>query len=249
MAAGDCEVNVTTMNGKYGNLFDGVNDYVLRDSEDNFAATDTKTISVWVKPNADGVDTYTSQPIIQIPYFRLHIRVNNQINARYDHIGSAVVATYILNENFRDWVHIVAEYSNNGTTNTVKLYVDGDLKSTINNVNDPADAYAGNTQNIGRYASIYFNGSIAKVKIWNKVLTPSEIALDYAGRSTATDNLIFNMPLGGDYANGTNNGSIPTIAEDAVAAAIKADRTTANDKYLLTAVKGQIVSGIIEEAP
>jgi hypothetical protein len=61
--------------------------------------------------------------------------------------------------------------------------------------------------------------------MWNRVLTSAEIALDYAGQNV--DGKILDVPLGGNYANGTNSGSVSTIVDDTIATAIKTQYTTA----------------------
>ncbi len=99
----------------------------------------------------------------------------------------------------------------------------------------------------------YYAGALSNVKVWNRVLTTDEIARDYAG-TPIPNGLTNRWKLMDDYkdsvgtADGTNSGTYLGIQEDAIAAVIKADRVTANDKYLIAGFNnGQIISTVIEE--
>lgn len=73
--------------------FDGVDDYVVNNTIDNANITSTKhhIVSCRFRLNADGVASYTSQPLITLPYSFLHVREsNNQIQIRYDNAGSRI---------------------------------------------------------------------------------------------------------------------------------------------------------------
>ncbi len=155
--------------------FDGVDDYI--DVNGNDTATQSKTISCWIKLNEDGVDLATSQPIINYGFLRVYDRAsNNQIQIRYDRSGSAVAATGTIGNGNRNWHHIVGQYYKEDSTNYVKIYIDGVLIQTSTDLVDPASNYG---YTIGSYNNAYFNGSLADVRIYNRVLSAEEIKLLY----------------------------------------------------------------------
>ena len=92
--------------------------------------------------------------------------------------------------------------------------------------------------------------------MWNRVLTTTEIANDYAGLPNTTG-LIHHFKLGGDYTDygsvgvtATNSGSVALTVEDQVAAAIKTQRTTtgATGKfYIAKGKEGQVLTAAITE--
>lgn len=100
-----------------------------------------------------------------------------------------------------------------------------------------------------------FDGSISKVKMWNRVLTAGEIATDYAGR-LVKDGLILNVPLATDYNDksdtgltGTNSGSRLTAVDDQVATAIKTARALggATDNFMIGVINNKIMTAVVEE--
>jgi hypothetical protein len=93
--------------------------------------------------------------------------------------------------------------------------------------------------------------------MWNKVLSSTEIAQDYAGQATATSNMIHNFRLGGDYTDygtvgtaATNSGSVVATISGDVATAVKTQRTTtgATGKfYISRGQEGQVITVAIDE--
>ena len=94
-----------------------------------------------------------------------------------------------------EWHHVVATY--NKTTKALKTYTDGveDLNTTTNNTitilsSDQASIameYDGGT------ASDLFNGDIAKVRAYGKVLSETEVLKNYYGGDIVQDGLVFGI--------------------------------------------------------
>jgi len=255
MAAGAVEVNITSMNAKGCNVFDGVDDYVEIPHNDNQLGANLSngfTISAWINPRSFGA--FSLGKILDksasgndgLNGLTFQLQTTTGIRWRTGGVSNNFNNCITLG----NWQHFLIIVKSDSK---ISLYKNGVLEGS-------ADTQGGlintiTTTNVMRIGNNSvdtlrtFDGGIAKVKMWNKVLDATERAKDYAGSLVAKDNLILNVPLHGDYSNGTNSGSIPQVVEDAVAAAIKADRVTANDKFFMVGVGGQIVSAVIEEAP
>jgi hypothetical protein len=159
--------------------FNGSNSYIIS-PENSALNTQTPSVEVWVKTNA------TSQQ----GFFFEKGQVNTQYSLFQENasivwrqslssgVTSQTVATstYISTSN---WAQIVGTY----TSGQRRLYINGVL------VNSDTQAGTVNTNtngsSIGVYGgfngsrSYYYNGLIGSVKVYNKVLTPSEVRNNY----------------------------------------------------------------------
>ena len=83
------------------------------------------------------------------------------------------------------WIHIIATYNASGASSGVKLYLNGDSTAVddINDQNNEGDYDAmenlGSSVYIGKYGTTYAKGLIDEVKVYNKVLSPTEISKNY----------------------------------------------------------------------
>ena len=95
---------------------------------------------------------------------------NGVLSAGHNGTWNAVEDSNVLSLN--TWYHVVVSYDY--ATQTLKLYKDGILIDSNNNVPAPNN---GNDIHIGSYndASNLFNGSIDEVRIWNVVRTEEQI--------------------------------------------------------------------------
>lgn len=95
---------------------------------------------------------------------------NGVLSAGHNGFWNAVEDSNVLSLN--TWYHVVVSYDY--ATQTLKLYKDGILIDSNNNVPAPIN---GNDIHIGSYndASNLFNGSIDEVRIWNVVRTEEQI--------------------------------------------------------------------------
>ena len=106
-----------------------------------------------------------------------------------------------------EWHHVVATY--NKTTKALKTYTDGvkDLDTTTNNTitilsNDQASIAM---EYDGATPTDLFNGDIAKVRAYDKVLSETEVLQNYYGGSIVTNNLQLFVDAGNlvSYENGS----------------------------------------------
>ena len=83
------------------------------------------------------------------------------------------------------WIHIVATYNASGASSGVKLYLNGD-STAVDDINDQSNegSYV-SMENlaspvyIGKYGTTYAKGLIDEVRIYNKVLSSTEISKNY----------------------------------------------------------------------
>ncbi|MDP2926225.1 MAG: LamG-like jellyroll fold domain-containing protein, partial [Nanoarchaeota archaeon] len=159
--------------GKYGNaiIFDGINDHINITNNDILNISRNITLSAWIKTSANTLNN----PVIAkdwdgasaVPY-RLHLSNNAGVGGMgfYDGAWHQTGNSVISDGN---WHFIAGTY--NGTA--LVWYVDGKLNTTL--------AYTANLPNntkpvrIGAYTTLYFNGTIDEVRIWNRTLSASEV--------------------------------------------------------------------------
>lgn len=261
MAPGAVEVNNTTIDAKAGAVFDGVDDFVEVPHNSNqlgVALADGFTISAWIYSSG----TPTTDPNGQIfakgtdggsaNGFNIQFRTGEDRIRFTINNGTAAHTAATLVSNV--WFHFLVTISSGQLAN---FYIDGVLSgaanqnlvqgiSAITTTDDPKIGNASAVLNRPHF------GTISKVKMWNKVLGADEIALDFAESPTPTadKNLIIDVPLQKNYNGVTNSGTYLSVVDDAVAAAVKADRTTANDQYMIACAEdGQVITTIVEESP
>jgi hypothetical protein len=174
-------------------IFDGVDDYadIPFDSSLNNNYT---TLSVWVKSTfevgpsgrhyiLDGV-SHNSMIFVDEP---------NEIN--FVVITSAGVKYAIYDNEITSqdtWINIVGTYDGSN----LKLYVNGDLKTT--------ESHSGNINNAdstGRIMDYRANGyevegNLSSVKIYNRALTSDEVLQNYYGGPIVTDDLVLTLDAG-----------------------------------------------------
>jgi hypothetical protein len=266
MAAGDVAVSLTQIRAFNCNVFDGVDDYVeIPHNAAQLGANLTNgfTISAWINARSYGEGGNTGMILDKssaaggVNGFRyclnsaagtIEFKLNNG-TARLSAASSVI---------FGSWLHILVTITSGQLANH---YVNGVLSGTANQdlVQTIATITTTNAMRIGNRTGATdktFDGGIRSVKMWNRVLTATEIANDYAGLPNTTG-LIHHFKLGGDYTDygsvgvtATNSGSAVLTVEDQVAAAIKAQRTTtgATGKFYITKGKeGQVLTAAISE--
>jgi len=178
------------VSGKFGNAlsFDGANDYVnCGAAVDNTIATGA-TLEAWIKPAVQkhgGIIsndlTYGSKKGYDFflwdaydPYGRLYIDFGN--GTAYGRTWWAIPGA----DWYGQWHHVAATWDGS----TVKLYVDGSEVGTAASLSGPYSDPAKDTLIGGIYYGALpycpFEGLIDEVRIWNRALTPAEIAYNYA---------------------------------------------------------------------
>jgi hypothetical protein len=257
MAAGDVDVAFTKVRAFNSNVFDGVDDYVeIPHNAAQLGANLSNgfTISAWINARSAGelagVILNKGSGVDGENGFVYGISGSPGSIKRYFKINNGTQRTTTTYANYpTNWIHVLVTVGStiNHYTNGVLDGGAGAMSQAISTITNTGVMRIGNEPN---GTTRTFDGSIRSVKMWNKVLSTTEIASDYAGSPTAESNLILNVPLGGDYSNGTNSGSIVQTVEDNLAAAIKTQRTAAgaSSKHLIcSGIKGQIYHAAITE--
>ncbi len=182
--------------------FDGVNDFVNCGN----ILTNSYTKEAWIR-------TATNTGYLNIISGSLNHAfwvVNGQLCSGHNGTWFYVVdnSTIPLNT----WTHVAVTYD--AATTTMKLYTNGVLVAT----NSAVPAIAGdNSVLIGAFAyAALFSGDIDEVKIWNKVLSASEIAIDKSARLTGSENgLVAYYDFNSGIA-GINNAGLTTLNDKSV---------------------------------
>jgi hypothetical protein len=192
-------------------VFDGTNDYVsiLNNTTVSF------TIGCWINTTATsftGSEGYEGNGIVWSDVggiandFVLSI-LNNKASWFTGDNTTTINGTTTINTG--SWFYITVV--KNGTNSTKELFINGISESigtsgTSTLTANPNIIIGGNTLD-----SRYFNGKIAQVKIYNRVLSESEILQNYNSQinrfiPTTTANLVFNLD-GANYSALPTNGS------------------------------------------
>jgi hypothetical protein len=159
--------------------FDGFNDYI--DMGNQVSTSDMKTIAVWVKFNdltkiQEIVSKSTSTKGVEILLYN-----GLSFYAMGSHDSLTQFSTTFLNT--IDWFFIVATHES--VNSPMKLYLNGVLKGDIATapsiIDNPGYLLAGNWSD-SSYPR-YFSGKIDDIRIYNRVLTDSEIQQLYSGVS------------------------------------------------------------------
>ncbi len=226
--------------------FDGVDDKI-EDSDfggANFSSP-SGSISLWVmshdrdNPSIQGVVTNGSTGS-----GRHDLTINNNRFEYSVHNGSTVSQLYhsgTITENV--WYHVVVTREYDGTDTLLKMYINGvlDASSTVSSFVQDSSV---NPLIIGYLnSSRYFNGQIACVRVWNHILSATDVKDDYSGAS---------VPFKYKGANQTdlvtsnfvNNGSFPfDTFTGASANGFTAVRSTSGTKVAGTADEIVLVKG------
>lgn len=104
------------------------------------------------------------------------------------------------------WHHFAGTYGYNGTTGTRRIYIDGTLESTENNVN-PLN-FSPNTFRLANFdVSSGLDGCINDMRIYNRALTAGEVSTIYNLDSCDISKLTSNISGQYTYANPSRNTS------------------------------------------
>ncbi|MFQ6036183.1 MAG: LamG domain-containing protein, partial [Sedimentisphaerales bacterium] len=158
--------------------FDGTSDYIDCGSSAILQQKQTLTVSAWINGSS------FAKPMNMIVCgdkrnldFCWGLRIDNSVAKFFVRAGSYYAATGpTVSDN--QWYHVVGVWDRNGGPNNLRIYVDGSLEgtATVNADMDADTVYV----TIGRlyYPTVnqYFDGLIDDVRIYNRVLSDTEIA-------------------------------------------------------------------------
>lgn len=159
--------------GKYSLYFDGRNDYI-EDSGNIVLGLSQATLMAWVK-----LDTNFSNDGVVLGQDNFFIKINSQQKAVVEVNGIALTLTGPLNTLPKNkWVHVAAVFDGPNNSQTIKLYVNGELKDSRSS--SPNIQTSTNTLfRIGRSSLVsgadYFNGEIDEVRVFNAALTDDQV--------------------------------------------------------------------------
>lgn len=239
MAKGDVVVSGATLRAFDGNIFDGVDDYV--EIPHNVAQlganlTNGFTFSAWINPRSTGesgakVLDKSAGTAAQNGFHWGYEPVNNAMQIRVNNSTNRLGANNSITNGI--WQHVLVTVN---STPVCNHYINSILTGSANQAVSQALSTITTTNvlrigNRSQATDRTFDGSIRDVKMWNRVLSASEIANDYAG-VTPKSGLLYHYKLGGDYSNygtlpdgssatATNSGSVSQIVEDTGANIIK----------------------------
>ncbi|MFH2050265.1 MAG: LamG-like jellyroll fold domain-containing protein [bacterium] len=188
--------------------FDGIDDYIIIDDSPELNITRTLTIIAMVQLND------ASQPYARIVSRENAFEGNRQYNLTLDQTGELVrsildpvgsINTELIGSNINDgnWHQLAITYDSN---NSFCLFVDGVLEKELNatsplgsqNSNVVIGGFAGNPTELS------FSGKIDEVRIYNRVLSASEIQ-KLAG-PILNNGLIAYYPFNGNANDESGNG-------------------------------------------
>ena len=163
--------------------------------------------------------------------------------------GGTLVTSEDNSNTYGIWEHWCVTITSAGLAN---FYKNGVLSGAANQNMGKATSTITSTTlmcigNRGAGTDRTFDGSIRSVKMWNRVLTTTEITADYAGYNIPRAGLIHCFKLGGDYTDcgsvgvtATNSGSVAntTIPEKLQTDAHQLNLAAVTDKIIALPVEG-----------
>lgn len=212
------------VNGKFGKArsYSSTSDTISASAITGYDATSAgqNTLSFWMY--WDG--THTGIPICYGSNYCLWITSSY---FGYTTFNSDVygVARAALPAN--SWVHIVAVFTNNFSTNFAsnQLYINGSAQTLSQQQGTPVNRSAGSIVTIGTAGSNHYTGYLDDVRDYNYALSSGDVTSIYTAGST---NVLLNSSLIGYWPLDETTG---TIAYDAIPNGYTATDTTTNDHF------------------
>jgi uncharacterized membrane protein len=209
-SANRLEVLVNIVSCENSLHFDGANDRVDLPTSAHTPITTSGTIEAWIKTSNAGA----SLRGIVTREFHYGIFLNNNQLMSYNWTGSGTTGatTYTgvsLNDN--QWHHVAMTFQN-GVTNGSQLYIDG---QPVGSPFTHFEAATAANFRIGTngLTGQFFQGQIDNVKIWARVLSPTELINTYNCIAIGTTNLNAHYMFNEGLASQTNTGitTLPAV--------------------------------------
>ena len=203
--------------------FDGTDDYIFTGNIGNHANAWVHSYSVWIN-----LDDYTNENIVLIGRDAAtnkasSLKVNNSTQIQWFFFGSDV--TFPHSMALGTWYHIAAVYDGGAPDSSRRMWINGtELTISVAGVGTALNLDANAEMRIGRRqytnAPNHFNGSISNFKLYDTVLTASEVKTLYdMGRCDEGHHVVnFSKTRVGI---GLGDGEVPQVALD-VRGAIRA---------------------------
>jgi len=171
--------------------FDDVNDFVVATGYQGVTGTAPRSMSAWIKvPESAGDESIISWGDDDTGV-KWHFRIQTG-NGQPGAIRVEVSGGYIVGStDVRDgqWHHVAAVFGEDASPNVndVLLYVDGQPDGQSAAQGQAVDTAAGANVRIGQdHANRYFNGTMDEVMIYDRALSPGDVAGMFGG-ATVTD--------------------------------------------------------------
>jgi hypothetical protein len=169
-------------------LFDGVDDYISIADSDNLSFGDGSTdsafsISAWVKMT-DATDFTIAHKGEFSNDIEWRFSTYNDDDIKLICGDDSAGTTYIgreydtaLTSYEGSWIHLAGTYSGNGRSDGIKIYLNG---VQVDDADYESGSYTamenqGEPVQIGRYNTVYSDGNICQVGIWDAVLDQAQI--------------------------------------------------------------------------
>ncbi len=168
-------------------VFDGVNDYFVTNNNLDLSNTDKLTIQIILKTASSSAEMVMEHSTDWNSYNAFGIISNNLSNKMQitDHNQGYNVSNSVASINNNNWHLFTAttDRSLNAADQNL-IYIDGNTANKVNVanlINDNNGNFTSHKLYISTRAgsSLYFNGTIAQVLIYNRVLTAAEIEKNY----------------------------------------------------------------------
>jgi hypothetical protein len=163
--------------------FDGVNDFASIESTD-FQFTGDYSVSAWIKLSALQVGRIAGRH--ETTGWQLRVEASGKLSLWRD----PYAVESLLSLATGTWYHVVGTAEGN----SVKLYINGVLDNTGTLSASTHSAPVGTELRIGRHGTGYLAGQLADVRVFNRALTPTEVASIYAG-NIVTSGLLAHWPM------------------------------------------------------
>ncbi len=176
MSANGSMTDSDWVTGKFGNAldFDGTDDYVRYSSWD-YDLKDRFTVAAWVK----SPDFSTQQYVVEFLYGKPLLAVNGyDVVVSLRNSGDTTWNAYASNVNCLtngEWNHIAATYTDD---DTLQLYCNGEQVYSGSHTGYIGGA-APTTLDIGGRSTVWFNGQIDDVRVYNYPRTAEQMKQDY----------------------------------------------------------------------
>ncbi|MHC1576043.1 MAG: LamG-like jellyroll fold domain-containing protein, partial [Methanosarcinaceae archaeon] len=190
---GGIEVDTDVVDGKIGACFefDGIDDYVNLGDKDYMDAPDYFTVSMWFRRDVDRSGTVrdTNHLINNVliaqssntynDNFELGTEGSN-IEVYLDTPSKDGILTHDIGIADDTWYHLVMTYDKDDTSEEVKIYLDGESVKTWGDWGGTLDSSVGSELCIGMARPDNqmwgeFSGSIDDVRLYTRVLSPTEV--------------------------------------------------------------------------
>jgi len=180
-------------------VFDGVNDYVLSSSMTHSSGDQPLSICMWIKmdPSYNSTGTVFAMKNNSTGESNRtpHITVGVSGDFKLDFWSNAIYTGTDLTAG--RWYHIVAIYKGGGiSTQNIEIYFNNVQQSITGGNGSTLNVYQNSALTLGRLMDNrnYFNGSIANFRLYNRVITSTEVGDLFKNQS-----VYFDVGRGGLY--------------------------------------------------